>query len=39
VLRFALYGAAFGWLARSRQSLLPCMLSHVAIDALAGLGA
>jgi CAAX protease family protein len=39
VIRFAAYGAAFGGLARSRKSLLPCVLSHVAIDSLAGLGA
>lgn len=36
--RFAVYGLALGWVAAKRQSLLPCVLCHVALDWVAALG-
>ena len=38
VARFAVYALGLGWVAAARQSLLPCVLGHVAIDLLAGIG-
>lgn len=36
MLRFAIYGLAFGFVARKRASLVPCILAHVSIDLAAG---
>jgi membrane protease YdiL (CAAX protease family) len=36
-IRMAIYGLAFGVVARARQSLLPCILCHVGTDVLSGL--
>lgn len=37
--RFAVYGIAFGLVARRRESLVPCIAAHASIDLLAGLAA
>jgi len=36
VARFAVYGLLFGWVAARRQTILPCVLAHVALDVYAG---
>jgi membrane protease YdiL (CAAX protease family) len=37
VARFAVYGAAFGYVAQRQRSIVPCVLGHVGLDLYAGL--